>query len=356
MRAGTWLVSIFLLTSSSLHGADRSVTSYAGSGSMGHHDASHNSAAFAYPTSLCNAGGVIYVADAVNHVIRRIDRDGVSTLAGVAGIAGYSDGAAASATFNFPQGIACTSFAVFVADSGNATIRKIENGFVTTLAGTAREFGTRDAIGTDARFIHPVSVAVDVDGSILVADSSAHNIRRIRSDNLVETIAGNAGEPGHHDGRGTLARFAEPWGIAIDPRGMIFVADRGNNVIRQIDANRVVTTYAGVAETSGARDGDRRTATFFAPVAIHALPDGSMLIADSWNHTIRMIDSAGAVSTLAGSGTAGFANGEPGRARFDYPLGVTADDGGNVYIADMLNHRIRSLTAVKSGRRRSVRP
>lgn len=357
MRAS--LLALLLLAFPATSSAQElSVSSFAGNGSMAFADGHHQLASFAYPTSLCRSGsGSIIVADPVNHLIRRIDASGVSTLAGVAGSRGSADGPALQATFNYPQGVACWGEVVFVADSGNATVRKIENGLVSTIAGTAGQYGTTVAIGSAAKFTHPVALAVDVDGSVFVADSTAHNIRRIRTDGLVETFAGVGGTPGHDDGRGAAARFNEPAGITIDTRGMIYVSDRGNSVIRQIDANGVVSTFAGVVGAVGAQDGARDAALFHSPSGIHADSDGSLLIVDSRSNTLRVI-ADGEVVTLAGVvGSDGYLDGSASAAKFHYPSGVTAGGDGTLYVADMMNQRVRSISsdAEKSGRRRGVR-
>lgn len=358
MRTAIVALSLTLATST-LTAQDRTVASFAGSGEFGYADGAASIAAFGYPSAVCRTSdGAIIVADPVNQTIRRVDASGVSTLAGVAGVRGSADGRASEATFEFPQGVACRGMSVFVADSGNATVRLIENGFVQTIAGAAKEFGTTDGAVSKARFIFPVAVDVDVDGTLYVVDRSAHTLRRLSTNGEVVTYAGAGGFPGYVDGKGARARFAEPSDIAIDARGFIYVTDSGNRVIREIDPHGGVTTFAGLPGIAGTTDGDVTAARFTEPVGIAAAADGSLLIVDRGGHTIRLIER-GEVVTVAGSaGTLGYIDGSATSARFNYPAAVTLAPDGTLYVADMMNQRIRSIAPaeVKSARRRSVRP
>jgi streptogramin lyase len=156
----------------------------------------------------------------------------------------------------------------------------------------------------------------------------------------VTTVAGGTG--GYADGAGTDARFDEPMGITADAAGNLYVADTYNHRIRKIDPSGAVTTVAGDG-TWGSADGAGTAAQFNHPSGITADAAGNLYVADTYNHRIRKIDPSGAVTTVAG-GTWGYAEGTGTDARFNLPSGITADAAGNLYVADYGNHRIRKLT------------
>ena len=279
-------------------------------------------------------------------------------LAG-AGVSGSADGTGSAAHFDEPFGIALDSSGnLFVADKKNDTIREVTSaGVVTTLAGMAGSFGTTDDTGADARFSQPSGVAVGSGGDIFVADTINNTIRRVTSAGVVTTLAGNAGTTGSIDGTATAALLNQPYGIAIDGSGNLYVADFGNNLIRKVTQAGVVTTFAGVPVTTslqdadgapatpGHADGAAATASFNQPAGIAIDSGGNLYVADAANDTIRKITSAGIVSTLAGTpGAVGSADGTGPAARFDSPRGVAVDGSGNVYVADSANGLVRKIT------------
>jgi len=287
----------------------------------------------------------------------------IVTLAGTAGLSGSADGAGESALFNNPTGVAVDGEGnVFVADSGNSTIREITpSGAVTTLAGAPTIVGSADGVGGDARFSQAYGVAVDAAGAIYVADNGNDTIRKITPTQAgggttwtVATLAGSAGLGGTADGTGAAARFNRPAGVAVDASGNVYVADDGNNTIRKVTATGVVTTLAGTAGAlAGSADGTGAAARFDFPSSIAVDISGNLYIGDSGNFTIRKISptqvngvTTWAVTTLAGlAGQVGSADGTGAAARFDYPAGVVADGSGNVYVADDGNNTIRRITA-----------
>jgi D-alanyl-D-alanine dipeptidase len=293
-----------------------------------------------------DAGGNVYVADSSNHTIRKITPAGVvTTLAGTAGVTGSADGTGAAARFNNPNGVATdVSGNMYVADNSNETIRKITPaGVVTTLAG--KSFGA-DGTGAEASFHVPRGVATDAGGNVYVADQYNNTIRKITPVGVVTTLAGTAGRiGGSADGNGAAAMFNRPYGIATDAGGNVYVADQGNHAIRKITPAGVVTTLAGTAGSSGSADGTGAAARFNSPVGVATDVNGNVYVADIRNHTIRKITPAGVVTTLAGTaGTSGSADGTGAAASFNWPIGVATDAGGNVYVADMVNHTIRKIT------------
>jgi sugar lactone lactonase YvrE len=304
-----------------------------------------------YPVGLAaDSAGNLYVADASGNTIRKITPTGVvSTLAGSTGAVGSQDGTGADARFNQPGGLTVDSAGnVYVADTGNATIRKITPaGIVTTLAGSAANRGNRDGVGNTAWFNSPSGVAVDAAGILYVADAMNATIRKITPDGTVSTLAGAAGVPGDADGVGGAARFNFPTGIATDNR-QIYVADCYNHTIRRIALDGVVTTVAGSAGISGGNDGTGIYALFNQPagVAVDPASDaGGFYVADTGNGTIRRVMPGGAVTTLAGvAGIAGFGDGTGGNALFNQPRGLVVDGNRNLWVVDTGNGAIRKVT------------
>ncbi len=276
--------------------------------------------------------GVTYVADSGHHSIRKVLPDGTSST--LAGTGNYNsvDGTGASAGFSFPLGVAVDdSGTVYVADTYSHTIRKVTPaGVVSTLAGTAYTFGSTDGTGAAARFYFPTNLAVDDAGNVYVADSSNATIRKVTPAGVVTTLAGKAGAYGYLDGAGTEARFYAPAGIAVDGQGNIYVGDSGNQVIRKITPAGVVSTHAGQAGTYGYVDGPAASARFASPWRIAADSAGQVYVADAGSRTLRQISTSGVVSTLAGSTLSGFHGGTlPGS--FDNCSGLAVRDGRLVF-------------------------
>jgi len=269
-----------------------------------------------------------------------------TTWAGVKESSGTNDGAGSSARFYGPHGTAVDSNGnVYVADTYNDTIRKVTPaGVVTTLAGLAGSSGTNDDTGSAARFNEPNGLAVDGNANVFVADTGNHTIRKITPAGEVTTLAGLAGSPGTADGTGTVARFFNPNGVAVDDGGIVYVADTFNHAIRKITSAGEVTTLAGLAGSYGTNDGTSSTARFFYPDGVAVDSDGNVYVADTNNHTIRKITPAGVVSTLAGlAGVSGTNDGTTSAARFNGPSGVAVDNDRNIYVTDTGNSTIRKI-------------
>jgi serine/threonine protein kinase/sugar lactone lactonase YvrE len=270
-----------------------------------------------------------------------------TVFAGQAGVAGYANGVGSQAQFHLPNNLAVDSSGnLYVADTGNNVIRKITpDGTVTTLAGQAGSHGSNNGMGGEARFWAPFGVAVDADGMIYVADSANNLIRKITPDGMVATLAGLAGHPGSDNGIGAAARFRNPWGVAVDGLGNVYVADMSNDAIRKLAPNGMVTTLAGQAGESGNADGPGATARFDNPFGVAVDSLGNVYVADSGNNTIRKISGEGDVITVAGlSGYAGDSDGNVGAARFFNPQGLAVDRAGNIFVADTGNNTIRKIT------------
>jgi sugar lactone lactonase YvrE len=317
-------------------------------------DGTGTAARFYNPSDVAVDGaGNVYVADLGNYVIRKITPSAeVTTLAGAPLLREEStDGTGAAARFYLPNGVAADrSGNIYVADTVNHTIRKVTPaGVVTTLAGKPGSTGSTDGAGNTARFNFPRGAAVDHAGNIYVADTENHTIRKVTPAGVVTTLAGTAGMTGITDGTGTAARFNRPNGVAVDSAGNVYVADTGNHTIRKITPAGEVTTLAGTAGVSGSLNSTiALTARFYEPTGVAVDSAGNVYVADKYNHTIRKIDASyGDVTALAGPTSIWFSGSTDGTgdaARFSQPSGVAVDSADNVYVADQFNSAIRKVT------------
>lgn len=333
------------------------VTTFAGGAgspsSSGVSDGTGTSASFALPSGITTDGTNLYVTDGMGNIRKIVISTGVvTTLAGSrSGIPGSADGTGTAARFNYPSGITTDGTNLYVADSLNHTIRKvvISTGAVTTLAGSAGISGSADGTGTAARFNY--SNDITTDGTYLyVADRNNHTIRKVViSTGVVTTLAGSAGVSGSADDTGTAARFNYPSAITTDGTSL-YVADDSNYTIRKIIISTgAVTTLAGSAGVQGSADGIGAAASFSYYVESIATDGTNLYVTDSNSNTIRkIVISTGAVTTLAGSaGVSGSTDGTGSAARFNYPRGITTD-GTDLYVADYSTIRRISSNAAGS--------
>ena len=336
----------YTATSSVLDYTVGKVTTVAGDGSTGQ---------FNIPTALTvDSNRNILVADTGNRCIRIIRPDGTSTvIAGASGTSGTADGAGTTvARFSTPSGIALDSKGnVYVSDTDNNRIRRLTPDYATgtctvsTFAGGATQGSSDNSVGTSATFRLPLGICIDSNDNIYVADSGNHCIRMITSVGAVSTIAGTAGVSSFVDGIGTVARFNSPCSIAVDSNFNLYVGDNVNDRIRKIipsSAGWTVSTLAGGAGY-GFLDGTGNAAKFSNPSGVAVDSCNNVYVADNWSHRIRKITPGGIVTTLAGSGSAAFADGIGVGASFNTPRGMCIDKSNNLYVADMSNHRIRKI-------------
>jgi len=347
-----------------------SVATLAGRGKIGplgggYADGPALNAQFHDPMGLAvDAEGNLYVSDWVNHRIRMITPGGMVTTVAGSGIPGpYSDildGPVNTARLFGPEGLTVDNQGnIYVADTLNNRIRLISPaGMVTTVAGSGpgTVYGFDGALvdgpGDTAHFNDPSDVAVDANGVLYVTDRLNHVIRKITPDGQVSTFAGS-GQAGTTDGVARAASFELPNRIAIDEEGTLYVTegrflDFGEQTygfrVRKITPNAEVTTLAGTGEP-GYRDGPALTAEFDVPIGIDVDAEGNVYVVESGAHRIRRISPDGSVSTVAGNGTAGYADGPVSEAEFWYPTDIAVGPSGKLYVADWKNHRIRVITA-----------
>lgn len=253
----------------------------------------------------------------------------VTTLAGT-GFEGYQEGNASDAFFRFPRGIAKDSKGnIYVADFGNYRVRKIStNGIVSTLAGNGNK-GYKDGPASDAQFEKLNGLAIDTNDNIYIADGN--RIRKyLAANNVVTTFAGD-GNNGTRDGNALKAEFGLIFGVSLDNRRNVYVTDVVNNNIRKIDQQGMVSTLAG--NLSGYADGEGTKAMFNMPGAlVEDFQKNTFYVADAGNFRIRSLNAAGIVQTFAGSGYFGYKDGRYNEAQFKYPTGITVDAKGNVYV------------------------
>lgn len=359
------------------------VSTLAGIGDFEDREGDALQAAFRAPGSVLQlADGSFLIADTRNHVIRKVKDGQVTTFAGpeIAILknsqgfptGGLLDGKASESFFNEPTGLALDAQGnVYVADAGNHAIRKIDvNGNVSTIAGNGVP-GNKDGKGADASFNHPSDIAVTADGTVFVADTLNHVIRKVAANGQVTTLtapvtraiqvrpgeASFAGE--YHDGSLSTALFNEPSGLALDGKGNMYVSDTGNQRIRYIDfATGLVSTIAGSTPSVSAStiyaknelyaegdfaDGQALKAKFDFPKGLAVTTEGGLLIADSLNHSVRYLLN-GQVTTLTGTLQTGEADGVEQSAEFYSPSDVIATRQGTLVVADASNNKIRKIT------------
>lgn len=331
------------------------VTTFAGTmGVPGHGDGIPG---FLFTPSGITADGTgnLYVSDSTDHSIRSITSGGsLGSAAGFAFYPGPDDGTGAIARFRNPAGIAALgATALFVADTGNHTVRKIAlsggGNVVSTYAGLANAPGFTNATGSAARFNSPsgISYYPGISGFAYVADTGNDAIRKVGVDGVVTTLAG--GIEGYANGLGAAARFRNPQGLAMNFSDQsAYIADTDNHCIRLMDLFGNVSLYAGQPTVSGNANGDRlTTASFNAPRAVALNAFGTALyVADTGNFLVRKINlSTGAVTTLAGSGTFGSTNANGTSASFGVMTGIMVDSSENVYVAESVTYTIRKITS-----------
>jgi sugar lactone lactonase YvrE len=322
------------------------VSTLAGSGASGALDGKGTAATFADPFGIViDKNGGLIVSDVAGNRVRKITANGdVTTFAGD-GKFETINGNGGVASFNALTAIALApSGDLYAAEfSGNRIRRITPAADVTTFLGT-NTAGSVDGNAATASFTGPIAMTVDGAGNLYLAELNTSLIRKITPAGDVETLAGSGGF-GYAEGTGSAASFYRPYGIAVDAAGDIFVADSENNRIRRVKG-RVVTTFAG-SGAPGAADGEALSATFNRPGGLAFDTAGNLYVADTSNSILRKITPQGVVSTVAGqAGVMGSQNGIGSAATFSQPSGVAVAADGTIYVADTLGNRIRKIAPV----------
>lgn len=324
-----------------LSAAATTITTLAGDGTNASVDGTGTAASFRTITGLAiDPAGNLYVVENT-HKVRKVDAaTAVTTFAG-SGARAYANGNGTAASFDSPVGIAIGPDGyLYLPDYWNQRIRKISLAAdVTTIAGSGTR-GFADGSATTAMFSLPRDVAVDANGNVYITDNSNNRIRKISPSGDVTTLAGN-GTAGFADGPGATAMFKSPYGISVDGSGNVYVADNGNHRIRKISPSGDVTTLAGTG-SAGFADGAGAAAQFNTPNGLVIGAQGYLYVADGNNHRIRRISPDGTVITWAGSGENGYADGSGSEAKFSTPRGIAIDAAGVLYVT--AGNRIRKIT------------
>lgn len=312
-----------------LPGVYGQVSTFAGGGAPVTHDAQGLDAGFNLPSGIgADAAGYIYVSDYGSGAIRQISQGAV--------VHTISHTRNPSALIVDDQGY------IYVSDFASNDILKITPaGVVSVFAGSGTA-GNTDGTGTAASFNSPGGLVIDKSGNIYVADQLNNSIRMITPAGVVKTIAGS-GIAGSNNGPGMTASFNNPDGLTIDKQGNGYIADTKNNLIRKVAPDGTVTTFAG-SGAAGKSDGFKTAASFNYPTGIAIDATDNLFVVDNKNHSIRKITPAGDVTTFAGTGSPGYADGIGPAASFNFPVGLTFDVNGNLFITDYANYQIRKIT------------
>jgi uncharacterized protein (TIGR03437 family) len=292
-------------------------------------------------------------------------QDGViTTVAGSGGTGpgtgGFSGdgGPATSASLNDPSGIVVdASGNLFIADTSDNLICKVSTrGIITTVAGGGSPIYPSVGDGgpaTSASLNYPSGIAVDASGDLFIADTSNNLIRKVSSSGIITTVAGGGNPPYPSDGDGgpaTSASLKNPSGIGVDTSGNLFIADTGDNLIRKVSANGIITTVAGggnPAYPSVGDGGPAISASLSYPGGIAVDASGNLFIADTYDQRIRKVSASGMITTVAGNGSLGFSGdgGPATSASLNHPSDISTDASGNLFITDSFNNRIREVSA-----------
>jgi sugar lactone lactonase YvrE len=330
------------------------ITTVAGNGTYGFEGdgGPATSALLSTPLGLTAVGGDLYFADSLNNLVRKITSTGVIITVAGNGELGFSgdDGPALAAQLNSPEGVAVDGDGnLFIADFGNQRIRKVSTtGVISTIAGNGSEgFGGDGGPATSAELFRPSGIAFDGAGNLLVADSGNSRIRQITPSGVIATVAGNGLADFSGDGGpATSAALKAPRRVASDSAGNLFIADSGNNRIRKIAPSGVISTVAGSGSGGFSGDGGPAPAAQLAnPRDMAVTPDGNLFIADTGNRRVREVTSVGTIATVAGNGSYGFSGdgGPASSAQLISPQGLALDPAGNLFISDSGNSRIRKV-------------
>ena len=313
--------------------------------------------------------GSRYIAEPAHRRVRRVDSRGIVTTVAGTGQAGFAgDGGPATQALlgnDSPRGIAVgADGGLYIADSGNHRVRRVDpRGIITTVAGSGQfGFGGDGGPATKAQLLGPTGVAAAADGSLYIADTGNRRVRRVDPRGVIATVAGTGQAGFSGDGRpATQAQLVNPLGVAVSADGSLYISDASSNTttgnnhrVRRVDQQGIITTVAGTGELGFGGDGGPATqALLNFPTGVVVAADGSLYIADTGNNRVRRLDHPGGIiSTVAGTGQAGFGgDGGPATAALlncfasDRPGGVAVAADGSLYVGDSSNNRVRRVDA-----------
>jgi sugar lactone lactonase YvrE len=299
--------------------------------------------------------GDLFIADQQDNLVRKVDTNGIITIVAGNGTFGgpsrlqeLGDGGPAIDASLSPSGVALNgSGELFIADFDDLRVRKVgTNGIITTVAGGGMETG--NGVPAIDAGLYPARVAVDAMGNLIIADLYRNCVRKVDANGIITTVAGggSAGTSFGDGGAATNAVLVDPLGLAFDASGELFIADEGHNTIRKVDTNGIISTVAGNGVAAFAGDGGMATnASLNSPNGVAVDAAGNLFISDTDNNRIRKVDTNGIITTVAGTGVGGYgSDGGPALdASFDNPKGIVLDGLGDLFIADYLNSRIRKF-------------
>ncbi len=341
-----------LFTVGSVTGSTYNISTIAGTGVAGYNgEGAVASVNLNYPyAAVKDAAGNMYIADQVNHRVRKITAAGVvSTIAGNGG-AGFSGdgGAATAAALNIPTGVLVdASGNVYITDCYNGRIRKVSTtGIITTVVGGGT--GVDGSAATAANLYRPTSICFDASGNMYIAETGNHKVRKINTSGIISTFAGTGVSGFNGDGAGAATKqLSSPICVIADGSGNVYISDLGNNLVRKVTTAGAISTIAGTGTAGYSGDGGAATAArIHSPYGIAMDASGNIYICDFDNYGIRKVSAAGIITTFAGNASYGY-SGDGGwatAANLSRPTGVSVDAAGNVYVADQYNHRIRKIT------------
>lgn len=303
-----------------------------------------------------DVSGNLYIADASNQVIRKVDAFGtITTFAGTSGVSGYSGdgGAAVSAKLNLPYGVGTDpSGNVYIVDMNNSVIRKVNTlGVISTVAGNGLSGFSGDGFdATNAQLNYPSGIAIDASGNMFISDQGNNRVRKVTSLGIISTYAGTglAGYSGDN-GPALAADLSAPWGVALDAGGNLYIADMGNHAVRMVDGSLNIYSYAGIGIGGYSGDlGAASAAKLSHPCGVATDGAGNLFISDADNYVVRKVDALHYITTYAGNGTMGYSgDGGPALlAQFNTPPqgGICTDGAGDVFVGDWHNWTVREIT------------
>ncbi len=332
--------------------AGNGVTGFSGDGGRA------TSASLNLPSGVAvDAAGNLYIADSGNNRIRKVTAAGIISTAAGNGVRGFSGdaGAATSASLAGPSGVASDAAGnLYIADTNNHRIRKVSaSGTITTIAGDGfNQFGIGRFFGdggpaTSASLNFPSGVTLDAGGNLYIADTTNQRLRKVNTAGVINTVAGNGTKDFSGDGGpAASASLSEPSGVVVDVGSNLYIADSGNNRVRQVSAAGTIGTLAGNGNFGFSGDGGAATgASLFSPSGVAVDATGNLYIADTGNQRLRKVGAGGIITSVAGNGVKSFSGdgGPAAAASLAGPTGVAVDVAGNLYIADSLNTRVRKV-------------